>query len=326
MHYNQLKPELSDIAHLVALLSQFYPVSPELAEEFQKHAFSIQLKNGEHILHEGGICKNMYFIKQGAMMAYSEYHHKRITTYISMENEFVSSLSGLYGQEASREAIMAIEPSTLLGVDTDILLGWYQRFFELNFIIRQVYENYYRDAQERSFIVRVGNAKERYMYFLKSRSEAAARLPVACVASFLDMKPETLIRLKKHSQNELHVDVLQLIKQIDDYVIATEAFKMRSITLKVLAIALNVPGHEISRCLKIHYKLAFTHYINRHRIMYFKHILKVQKLRQTFTIEAIAQESGFMSRSGFYKAFKKFEGISPTEYCELIHRNPTSMG
>jgi len=324
MQHNQLKPDPLDIAHLVTLLSQFYPVSSELADEFQKHAFSIKLENGEHILHQGEICKNMYFIKQGAMMAYSEYQHKQITTYISMENEFVSSLSGLYGQEPSREAIMAIEPSTLLGVHTDILLDWYQRFFELNFIIRQVYENYYRDAQERSFIVRIGNAKERYTYFLNSRSEAAARLPVACVASFLDMKPETLIRLKKQNQKGLHVDVLQLIKQIDDFVITTEAFKMKSITLNILAKALKVPGYEISRCLKVHYKQAFTHYISSHRVIYFKKILNEQKLRQTFTIEAIAQQSGFISRSGFYKAFKKFEGISPTEYCELIYPNSIS--
>lgn len=68
-----------DIAHIINLLSVFYPVSKELAAEFQKHAFSLKLEKGEHILKQGGICKSMYFIKEGAMMGYSEYHHKKIT-------------------------------------------------------------------------------------------------------------------------------------------------------------------------------------------------------------------------------------------------------
>lgn len=314
MIFKRFKPAQSDIDHIVGMLSFFYPVSRDLAEEFHKHAFAIQLDKDQYLLRQGEICKSMYFIKTGAVMAYTEHHQKRITTYISVENEFVSSLSGLYGEQPSQEAIVAIEPSILLGVHTDILLEWYQRFFDLNFIIRKVYENYYRDAQERSFIVRMGSAKERYRYFLKSHSETVSRLPVKYVASLLDIKPETLIRIKKQEGKDSKGGLHQIIKQIDAYIVENKSFKDQNFKSSNLSAALNIPVYLISDAIKEHYKLGFNNYLNQHRVHYFKAEMNKQYNLQNFTIEAIALQSGFVSRSGFYKAFKKHEGISPKEY------------
>lgn len=317
MVYNHTKPEPADIQHLVNLLSQIYPVSPELSEAFNEHVFTVKLNPGDFILHQGEICKNMYFIRTGAMMAYSEFQDKKITTYISIENEFTSSLSGLYGQAPSRESILAIEPTVLMGVNTDTLLGWYQRFFELNFIIRTVYENYYRDAQERSFIVRIGSARERYAYFVNSRADAAARLPVEHVASFLDMTPETLIRIRKENQKGTKYDLSKIAERLEEYFIQSEPFKTKMITVSIIAKALQLPEAQISKAVKAHHKLTFTSYINKHRVTYFKKIVSGKKHLQTFTIEALALQAGFISRSGFYKAFNNFEGISPKEYLAL---------
>ncbi len=68
----------------------------------------------------------------------------------------------MYGKAPYREAIVALEDTCLLGVETDLILEWHQKYFDLSYIIRVIYESYYIDAQERCYIVRVGNAKERY--------------------------------------------------------------------------------------------------------------------------------------------------------------------
>jgi hypothetical protein len=49
-----------------------------------------------------------------------------------------------------------------------------------------------QDAQERTHIIRVGNAKERYLYFIEARHGFIDRLPIEHIASLLDMKPETI--------------------------------------------------------------------------------------------------------------------------------------
>jgi AraC-like DNA-binding protein len=313
LQFIQVNPE--DIAYILGLLSMQHPVSQELQGEFYKHAIAIQLQEGQHLLRQGDKCNYMYFIREGAMMAYSLHKHKKITTYISVENEFVSSLSGLYGTQPSREAIVAVEPTLVLGVHTDILQDWYKRFFDLNYIIRQVYEDYYRDAQERTHVVRVGNASERYHYFVRSKPGYIDRLPLECIASFLDMKPETLSRIKK--QNKLIVqdtDTESLFQQVEQFMQTTECFKEKTIKVHSLAARLGIPAYKLSLALNTYAKTNFKDFVNQYRISYIKAQLEKEEFLQSFTIEALALQAGFTSRSGFYKAFKKMEGISPKEY------------
>ena len=317
LHFTKVNP--GDIAYIIGLLATQHPVSEELQEEFYKHAIAIQLEEGQHLLYQGQLCHYMYFIRQGALMAYSLHNHKKITTYISVENEFVSSLSGLYGEEPSREAIMAVEPTLVLGVHTDVLQEWYQRFFDLNFIIRKVYENYYRDAQERSHVVRVGNAQERYLYFIKSKPGYIDRLPLESVASFLDMKPETLSRIRKQDQVYLQAgEAENLLEQVEYYIHKTNCFKEKALKVQDLADRLDVPAYKLSLVLNTYLGKNFKDFINLYRINYLKAQLEKADSLQSFTMEALALQAGFSSRSGFYKAFNKVEGISPKAYLASI--------
>ncbi|MFB9864293.1 helix-turn-helix domain-containing protein [Rufibacter immobilis] len=307
--------QAEDVAHVLTLLEAIRPITPDLKEEFYEHAITLELQEGEHLLRQGERCHHMYFIRKGALMAYSQHRQKQITTYISVENEFVSSLSGLYGQQPSREAIIAVEPTLLVGVHTDILLGWYDRYFDLNYIIRQVYENYYRDAQERSHVVRIGNAKERYLYFVKSKPGFLDRLPMECVASFLDMKPETLSRIRKQSPSTLDAqEANNLLRKAAQVMHETECFKEKTLKVQALAERLGVPAYKLSWVLNTYSKTSFTDFVNQYRIAYLKEQLEQGEGLQNFTLEALALEAGFASRSGFYKAFRKAEGVSPRAY------------
>ncbi|GAB3204316.1 CRP-like cAMP-binding protein [Pontibacter aydingkolensis] len=260
LQFIQVNPK--DIAYIIGLLATQHPVSEELQNEFYKHAIAIQLEEGEHLLYHGQLCQYMYFIREGALMAYSLHNHKKITTYISVENEFVSSLSGLYGEEPSREAIIAVEPTLVLGVHTDVLQEWYQRFFDLNFIIRKVYENYYRDAQERSHIVRVGNAQERYLYFVQSKPGYIDRLPLESVASFLDMKPETLSRIRKQDQFYLQgQEAEDLLEQVEQYMYETKCFKEKALKVQDLAARLDIPAYKLSMVINTYLKKSFKDFI-----------------------------------------------------------------
>jgi AraC-like DNA-binding protein len=317
LQFVPVNPE--DIAHAIGLLSTQHSVCQELQEEFYQHVIAIRLEEGQHLLHQGARCHYMYLIRKGALMAYSMHKQKKITTYISVENEFVSSLSGLYGQEPSREAIVAVEPTLVLGVHTDILQGWYQRFFDLNFIIRQVYEIYYRDAQERSHVVRIGNAEERYLYFIKSKPGYIDRLPLDIVASFLDMKPETLSRIIKQKNSQMQLQEAEgILEKLEQFLLETECFREKTLKMQDLATRLGIPTYKLSRALNTYHKKSFTEFLNHYRIAYLKTQLEKEEFRQNFTIEALALQAGFASRSGFYKAFKKIEAINPKEYLAAL--------
>jgi two-component system response regulator YesN len=57
-----------------------------------------------------------------------------------------------------------------------------------------------------------------------------------------------------------------------------------------------------------------TEYINRYRIEKAKELLKTTHAK----VQAIAKDVGYWEVGYFYKQFKKYVGISPTEYRGLL--------
>lgn len=317
LHFIEANPE--DVAHTIGLLAMVHPIDPALQAEFFKNTKALHLEKGQHLVQQGQLCHHMFFIRKGAVAAYSLHKQKKITTYISVENEFVSSLSGLYGQEPSKEAIVAVEPTHVLALHTDLLQDLYKRFFDLNYVIRQVYENYYREAQERSHVVRIGNAEERYLYFTKSKPGYIDRIPLDIIASFLDMKPETLSRIKKQNNVPMQAQEAEdILEKLEQFMLETECFREKTLKVQDLATRLGIPTYKLSMVLNMYHKKSFKDFLNHYRIAYLKTQLEKEGALQSFTIEALARQAGFASRSGFYKAFKKMEGINPKEYLASV--------
>ena len=65
------------------------------------------------------------------------------------------------------------------------------------------------------------------------------------------------------------------------------------------------------------YNISFSNLINKKRIEYFVEIAK-NPTYANFSIEALAKESGFNSRTALYKPFKKFHGGTPIDFINSI--------
>lgn len=309
-----------DIDLVVQLLNRVYPMSPALIQEFHANVITLELKKDEVLVEEGAVCHYMYFIKTGALMGRATHNGKQIVTYISVENEFVSSISGLFGDTVSKEAIVAVEDVSLMAMHNDTLQRLFQSHFDLNFLFRVMVEQYYKDAQERTYIVRVGNAKERYLYFIKNKPGYLERLPLECVASLLDVKPLTLIKIQKQHALSLKKDedTESLYRKIEEHISVHETFRKQDISLAMLAYELGISPNKLSSVLNHYYKLKFVDFINTYRVNYIKNLMASPQAIQHFTIEALAKNAGFASRSAFYSSFKKLVGISPVQYAKNI--------
>jgi AraC-like DNA-binding protein len=74
-----------------------------------------------------------------------------------------------------------------------------------------------------------------------------------------------------------------------------------------------VDKEEFQDELIITYKMSFNNLVNKHRVQYFLDIAKTNKFNN-YSIDALAQESGFSSRHHLYKPFKKFHGGTPSDF------------
>ena len=314
------KGSQANIDYLIHLLKTMYPISDVLKEEISQHLVSFEVEKDQILVEENGYCHYMYFILKGALMGRTTHNGKKIVTYMSIENDFVSSISGLYGKGVSKEEISAIENCSLIAIHNDVLNRLFMTQFDLNFMFRTMVEKYYIDAQERTHIVRVGSAKERFLYFTQTKPGYMERLPLPHIASLLDMKPLTLIKIKKQYELSIYKD-----KETEEFCMAIEKcmsenqlFKDKEISLHSLAKHLNYSTHKLSSLLNNHFEQKFMDFVNAHRISHIKEQIAIPGNLQHYTIETLANNAGFSSRSAFYNAFKKLVGMSPVEYAKSL--------
>jgi AraC-like DNA-binding protein len=90
-------------------------------------------------------------------------------------------------------------------------------------------------------------------------------------------------------------------------------YKAPALTLADLATALDIHPRYLTYVLGRHYNMRFTDFINGYRIRFILSQFEAGALR-TYTIEAMAEEAGFTSRTTFFNAFKKVTGMNPSDY------------
>lgn len=103
------------------------------------------------------------------------------------------------------------------------------------------------------------------------------------------------------------------IALLDEYFESTKAYLQPSLSVSEVAVASGIPARELSYLINAHHKKRFNDYLNEMRIRHFLEQVAGTTL-DTFTVEAIALEAGFSSKSAFYRSFNRFYGCTPLEY------------
>jgi AraC-like DNA-binding protein len=89
-------------------------------------------------------------------------------------------------------------------------------------------------------------------------------------------------------------------------------------SLEDMAIELGISGTELYNYIYSRYTLSFNDLLNKHRVEYFVNLVQSRKYPY-YTIDALAQLSGFSSRHHLYKPFKKFHGGTPSSFMNSIY-------
>lgn len=85
------------------------------------------------------------------------------------------------------------------------------------------------------------------------------------------------------------------------------------LTLAALAQRAGLSPHHLSQVLNERLQTSFADLVNRARVDDVCELL-VRPESERLTLEAVAREAGFNSRSAFYQAFRKFRGMTPSQY------------
>jgi AraC-like DNA-binding protein len=119
---------------------------------------------------------------------------------------------------------------------------------------------------------------------------------------------------KKYSNSRLSEEEIKLIiVKLGEAMEKQKLYINPGITMDKLADILNCSRHYLSQVLNADVQKSFYDYINTYRIKEAK-ILLSDISRANYKISSIAYDAGFNSLSAFNEVFKKFTGVTPSQY------------
>lgn len=114
-----------------------------------------------------------------------------------------------------------------------------------------------------------------------------------------------------------------LISKLEHLMQHEKLFINEKLSIEDVAIKLDTNSKYVSQIINETFNKNFYHFINSYRIDEAKRLL-TSKGNEKYSILGIAQSVGFVSKSTFNVAFKRFTGLTPTEY--IIQAETQSAG
>ena len=155
-----------------------------------------KVNKGEKLMKEGEVCSFMYYVERGMVRQFYYKSGRDVTEHFSYEGRIVICIESFLKQEPSRLMVEALETSWVFGIPYDKLIQLIEVDKEMAQLYRKILEHALISSQEHADSQRFENATERYMRLLKTKPEIVLRAPMVHVASFLQMTPETLSRVR----------------------------------------------------------------------------------------------------------------------------------
>ena len=173
---------------------------PEMDTESRELLCSIitrkEMDKGEILLKEGQVSHNFVIVAKGMVRQFYYKNGKDVTEHFSYEGDIVICIESILLQEPTRLMIEALESGTLYMLPADQLLKLSKTSWEINLFYRKMLEYSLIVSQKKADSWRFETARERYLRLLEDQPEVVKRAPLAHIASYLLMTPETLSRVR----------------------------------------------------------------------------------------------------------------------------------
>lgn len=181
---------------LFSHIKTYSPLSNEAQRALEDHFEQLVLPKAEVLLSEGKICRHLYFIQHGGVRGFYNLDGKEVTHWFGFENDFVTSFHSYITGGPAVENIQAIEGSVCWSISKHTLEALFDRYAEIERMVRVIQERYYIRLEERFVNAHFKTAAERYENLLQRSPHIIERVSLGHVASYLGISQETLSRIR----------------------------------------------------------------------------------------------------------------------------------
>ena len=179
-HIGQLIPLQDD--DLKIFLSKFKPVS---------------LKKGDYFIREGQISRKVGFIVKGSMLCSYNKDGEEIIDEFSLDKEFITDYFSFLTNSPSGKDVKCLENTELVVIGYEDMQKLYAQNPIFEKVGRLMAEALFMNWQQKAKSLMLDDAEARYLKLIARRPDLPQRVPQYLIASYLNVKPETLSRIRK---------------------------------------------------------------------------------------------------------------------------------
>lgn len=156
----------------------------------------VKFAKGEKIINEGDICRGPMWIEKGSIREFYVKHDKEMTEHLACEHQIIMCIESLFQETPSQLQVEALEPTVIYILPKARLEAVAMHSVNIQILYRKILEESLITCQQHADIVRFETSASRYDRLMKSHPELFLRVPLVHIASYLQMTPETLSRVR----------------------------------------------------------------------------------------------------------------------------------
>lgn len=180
----------------IAQLEKIALLSPELKAHFHTILKNKKFLKREHLLREGDVCRNIWFIESGIVGCFYEKSDKLLCSWFMKEGDITTSVTSFFHQQIAVEDIVALDDVVAWYITFEELEHIYRKFPAFNLHGRILLTEYYILAEKRMQAFNGMPPIEKYKYLVDHQPEIIQRVAVKDMARYIGIGPDTLSRLR----------------------------------------------------------------------------------------------------------------------------------
>ena len=150
----------------------------------------------EMILKEGEVCENIYYIDRGVIRQFYFKNGKEVTEHLGSDRSIFMCIESLFLEIPPLLQVETIEPSVIYALPKHRLEQVALHNVNIQILYRKILEESLILSQVHADLVRFETAGDRYKKMCKLMPQVVLRAPLVYIASYLQMTPETLSRVR----------------------------------------------------------------------------------------------------------------------------------
>jgi CRP-like cAMP-binding protein len=157
------------------------------------------LKKGAFLIQEGEVCKEVVFIRSGILRSFfTKPNGEEVTYCLTFGNNLMTALSSLLEGKPTHENIQAVTELELEVIKKEDLFSLADSYFGWMKVFKVLVEQQYIELENRMLDLQRLDAKERYEKLITERTELVRHIPLKHLASYLNITPRHLSRLRSN--------------------------------------------------------------------------------------------------------------------------------